>query len=176
MYLLTGLRQHDFIYLVVQTTPSSLWYQFICFKNHLTFWHHNTLPVHLAYFYSTPQFSWVQSSHSVVSDSLWPHESQHARPPRPSPSPGVHSNSRPSSQWCHPAISSPVVPFSSCPQSLPASESFPLLESAISPKEPLLFLLENGARNQDLSTKYACWYGNAIVCKPSGARKSVCVY
>ena len=72
------------------------------------------------------QFSSVQFSRSVVSDSLWPHESQHARPPCPSPTPGVHSDSRPSSQWCHPAISSSVVPFSSCPQSLPASESFPL--------------------------------------------------
>ena len=71
-------------------------------------------------------FSSVQLSHSVVSDSLRPHESQHARPPCPSPSPGVHSNSHPSSQWCHPAISSSVVPFSSCPQSLPASESFPM--------------------------------------------------
>jgi len=68
----------------------------------------------------------VQFSRSVVSDSLRPHESQHARPPCPSASPGVHSNSRPSSQWCHPAISSSVVPFSSCPQSLPASESFPM--------------------------------------------------
>ena len=63
----------------------------------------------------------VQFSRSVVSDSLRPHELQHARPPCPSPSPGVHSNSRPSSQCCHPAISSSVVPFSSCPQSLPAS-------------------------------------------------------
>ena len=68
----------------------------------------------------------VQFSHSVVSDSLRPHESQHARPPCPSPSPGVHSDSCPSSQWCHPAISSSVIPFSSCPQSLPASESFPM--------------------------------------------------
>ena len=68
----------------------------------------------------------VQFSRSVVSNSLWPHESQHARPPCPSPTPGVHSNSRLSSQWCHPAISSSVVPFSSCPQSLPASESFPM--------------------------------------------------
>ena len=66
------------------------------------------------------QFISVQFSRSVVSDSLRPHESQHARPP------GVHSDSRPSSQWCHPAISSSVVPFSSCPQSLPASESFPM--------------------------------------------------
>ena len=68
----------------------------------------------------------VQFSRSVVSDSLRPHELQHARTPCPSPSPGVHSDSRPSSLWCHPAISSSVVPFSSCPQSLPASESFPM--------------------------------------------------
>ena len=67
-----------------------------------------------------------QISRSVVSDSLWPHESQHARPPCPSPTPGVHSNSCPSSRWCHPAISSSIVPFSSCPQSFPASESFPM--------------------------------------------------
>ena len=61
-----------------------------------------------------------------MSDSLRPHESQHARPSCPSPTPRVHSDSRRSSQWCHPAISSSVVPFSSCPQSLPASESFPM--------------------------------------------------
>ena len=68
----------------------------------------------------------VQCSCSVVSDFLRPHESQHARPPCPSPTPRVHPNSRPSSWWCHPAISSSVVPFSSCPQSLPVSESFPM--------------------------------------------------
>ena len=73
----------------------------------------------------------VQFSHSVVSDSLRPHESQQARPPCPSPTTRVHSDSHPSSQWCHPAISSSVIPssvipFSSCPQSLPASESFPM--------------------------------------------------
>ena len=67
-----------------------------------------------------------QISRSVVSNSLWPHESQHTRPPCPSPTPGVHWDSRPLSQWCHPAISSSVVPLSSCPQSLPASESFPM--------------------------------------------------
>ena len=65
-------------------------------------------------------------SRSVVSDSLWIHESQHARPRCPSPTPGVHSDSRPSSEWCHPAISSSVIPFSSCPQPLPALESFPM--------------------------------------------------
>ena len=72
------------------------------------------------------EFSSVQFSHSVLSDSLRPYESHHARPPFSSPTPGVDSNSRPSSRWCHPAISSSVVPFSSCPQSLPASESFPM--------------------------------------------------
>ena len=72
------------------------------------------------------QFSSVQFSHSVVSDSLRPHESQHARPPCASPTPGVHLDSCPSSQCCHPAISSSVVSFSFCPQSLPASESFPM--------------------------------------------------
>ena len=72
-----------------------------------------------------PAFSSVQFSRSVVSDSLRPHD------PCPSPTPGVHSDSRPSRQWCHPAISSSVVPFSSCPQSLPASESFPMSHFSI---------------------------------------------
>ena len=68
------------------------------------------------------QFSSVAQS----CPTLGRHEPQHGRPPCPSPTPGVHSNSRPSSQWCHPAISSSVVPFASCPQSLPASGSFPM--------------------------------------------------
>ena len=76
--------------------------------------------------FSSLILQYVQFSRSVVSDSLRPHESQHARPPCSSPSPGVHSDSCPSSPWCHPAISSSVVPISSCPQSLPASESFPM--------------------------------------------------
>ena len=80
----------------------------------------STLPSH------NTNISSVQFSRSVVSDSLRPHESQHARPPCPSPSPRVHSDSCPSSPWCHPAISSSVVHFSSCPQSLPGSESFPM--------------------------------------------------
>ena len=70
------------------------------------------------------QFNSVQSLSRVRLLQL--HESQHARPPCPSPTPRVHSDSRPWSQWCHPAISSSVIPFSSCPQSLPASESFPM--------------------------------------------------
>ena len=68
----------------------------------------------------------VQFSHSVVFDSFRPHQPQYTRPPCPSPAPGVYPNSCPSSQWCHPAISSSVVPFSSCPQSLPATGSFPM--------------------------------------------------
>ena len=72
-----------------------------------------------------------QFSHSVVSGSLRPHESQHTRPPCPSPTPRVYSDSRPSSQWCHPAISSSVVLFSSCPQSLPASESWQMCTNFI---------------------------------------------
>ena len=76
-------------------------------------------------FVSFPTWS-DQINLSVMSNSLRPHESQHVRPPCPTPTPGVHWDSRPSSQWCHPSISSSVVPFSSCPQSLPASESFPM--------------------------------------------------
>ena len=71
-------------------------------------------------------FSSVQFSHSVISDSLRPHELQHARPPCSSPTPGVHPNPCPLSWWCHPTISSSLIPFSSCPQSFPASGSFPM--------------------------------------------------
>ena len=78
------------------------------------------------YYFATIQFSSVQFSRSVVSNSLRPHESQHARPPCPSPTPRLYPNSCPSSRWCHPAVSSSAVPFSSCPQSLPASGSFPV--------------------------------------------------
>ena len=74
----------------------------------------------------------AQFSHSVLSNSLWSHESQHARPPCPSPTPRVHSDSNTSNQWCHPATSSSVIPFSSCTQSLPASESFPMSQLFIS--------------------------------------------
>ena len=82
-------------------------------------------------FHFTIPIDSVQFSHSVMSDSLWPHELQHARPPCPSPTPGVYPNSRASSQWCHPAISSSVIPFSSCPQSLAASESFPMISNTL---------------------------------------------
>ena len=75
---------------------------------------------------SIKHFSSVQFSRSVVSDSLQPHESQHARPPCPSPTPRLYSNTCPSSWWFHPAISSSVILFSSCPQPLPALGSFPM--------------------------------------------------
>ena len=74
----------------------------------------------------------VQFSHSVVSDSLWPHELQHARPPCPSPTPRAYPNSCSLSQWCHPTILSSVVPFSSCLQSFPTSGSFQLSQLFIS--------------------------------------------
>ena len=70
--------------------------------------------------------SWVQFSHSVMSNSLWPHVPQHTRPPCPPPTPRVHPNPCPFSWWYHPTISSSVVPYSSCPQSFPASGSFPM--------------------------------------------------
>ena len=103
-------------------------------------------------------FSSVQFSRSVMSNSFRPHESQRTRPPCPSPTPGVHSDSRPSSQWCHPAISSSVIPFSSCPQSLPASGSFPMSQlftwggqstgvsasASFHPKNPRADFLQNG--------------------------------
>ena len=81
----------------------------------------NTIQRHLAH---SLWFSSVQFSHSVVSNSLQPHELQHTRLPCPSPAPGAYSDSRPSSWWCHPTISSSVVPFSSCLQSFPGSGSF----------------------------------------------------
>ena len=83
------------------------------------------LDVHMQKNEARPLLNSIQFSHSVVSASLWPHEPQHARPPCPPPTPGVHPNPCPSSRWCHPTISSSVVPFSSHLQSFPASGSFP---------------------------------------------------
>ena len=88
-------------------------------------WVHLYVNVFNSKCYSTT-YSSVQFSHSVTSNSLWPHGLQHARLPCPSPTPEACSNSCSSSQWCHPTISSSVVPFSSCPQSFPASGSFPM--------------------------------------------------
>jgi len=87
-------------------------------KNRITIWSNNPNPGHIS--------SQVHFSCSVVSDSLWPHEPQHARPPCPSPTPGIHPNPRPLSWWCCPTVSSSFVPYFSCPQSFPASGSFPM--------------------------------------------------
>ena len=88
-------------------------------------WQHQTiLRTFLPFWLLRQVFSSVQFSHSVVSDSFRPHESQHTRPPCPSPTPRVYPNSCPLSRWCHPAISSSLIPFSSSPQSFPASGSF----------------------------------------------------
>ena len=94
---------------------------------HFQHWQADSSPLsHLGSTLFSSQFSSVQFSHSVLSDSLRPHELQHTRPPCPSQTPGVYSNSSPSSRWYHPAISSSVIPFSSRPQSLPVSGSFPV--------------------------------------------------
>ena len=85
----------------------------------------------------------VQFSRSVVSNSLWPHELQHTRPPCPSQTPGVYSNSCPSSRWCDPAISSSVIPFSSCRQSLPASGFFQCVNSSHEVAKVLEFQLQH---------------------------------
>ena len=114
----------------------------------------------------------VQFSRSVVSDSLRPHELQHARPPCPSPTPRVHSNSCPLNRWCHPATSSSVVPFSSCPQSLPESESFPMNQlfawggQSIGVSASASFLLKN---TQDWSPlEWTDW----ISCSPRDSQES----
>ena len=107
-------------YVAIEAT----WYKFIDDNRILSFFKTKKWTLNLKYFFQgfipSQSLSSVQFSRSVVSYSLWPHESQHARPPYPSPTPGVYSNSCLLSQWCHPAISSSVIPFSSCPQSLPA--------------------------------------------------------
>ena len=94
-------------------------------------------------FFTNNQFSSVQFSHSVVSDSLRPHELQHTRPPCPSPTPGVHPNPCPLSWWCHPTISSSVIPFSSCPQSFPALGYFPMSQLSASGGQVLEFQLQH---------------------------------
>ena len=102
--------------------------QLFYFSNIFDFWieYYRYLTDEPPYITFHKWISSVQFSRSVMSDCLWPRESQHARPPCPLPTPGVHSNSCPLSRWCHSAISSSVIPSSSCPQSLPASGSFPM--------------------------------------------------
>ena len=134
----------------------------------------------------------VQVSRSVVSDSLRPHESQHARPPCPSPTSGVRSDSHPSSQWCHPAISSSVLPFSSCLQSLPGSESFPMSQlftwggqstgasalASVLPKNTRADLLQNGLvgspcspRDSQESSPASVLHASVLGCSPALSRR-----
>ena len=117
------------------------------------------------------QFSSVQFSCSVVSYSLRPHELQHARPPCPSPNPGVHSDSRPSSWWCHPAISSSVIPFSSRLQSLSLSESFPM--SQLMRRHEVAKVLEFQLQHQSFQrTPRADLLQNGLVGSPCNPRDS----
>ena len=99
-------------------------YFFITFYFSVNICKHSNKVIHILSPFSLTQLKSVQFSRSVVSDSLWPHKLQHARPPCPSPTPGVHPNPCPSSRWCYPTISSSVLLFSSCPQSFAASGSF----------------------------------------------------
>ena len=114
-------------------------------------------------------FSSVHFSCSVVSSSLRPHELQHARPPCPSPTPGVYSNSCPLSPWCHPAISSTVVPFSSCPQSLWVSESFQWVSSSHQVAKVLEFQLQHQSFQR---TPRADLLQNELVGSPCSPRDS----
>ena len=114
----------------------------------------------------------VQSSHSVVSDSLQPHRLQHARPRCPSPTLRVYSNSFPMNRWCHPTISSSVVPFSSCPQSFPASGSFPSVSSSHQVAEVLEFQLQHQSLQWIFRTDF---FSDGLVgspCSPRDSQKS----
>ena len=102
-------------------------------------------------------FSSVQSSHSAMSHSLWPHEPQHTKLHCPSPTPGVYPNSCPLSQWCHPTISSSVIPFSSCPQSFPASGSSPMSQ-----------LFASGGQSTGVSASTSVFPMNTQDWSPSG--------
>ena len=113
--------------------------------------------------YLSGQFSSVQCSRLVMSDSLRLHESQHAKPPCPSPTSGVHSKSRPSSQWCHPAISSSVVPFSSCPQSLPASGSFQWVNTSNEVAKVFEFQLQHQSFQWTLRTDLLYSYSQGLI-------------
>ena len=128
--------------------------QYGCSLNKTTIWPSSLILRH------TPGQSSVQISRSVVSDSLWPHGLQHSRLPCPSPTPRACSNSCPSSWWCHPTISSSVVPFSSCLQSTPASRCFPVSMAPsirIRPSFPNSHSLPSGSFHQPLILMWTEW-------------------
>ena len=121
---------------------------------------------------SSKTFSSVQISRSVVSDSLWPHELQHARPPCPSPTPGVHSDSCPSSQWCHPAISSSAVPISSCPPIPPSIRVLSNESTLCNPMDCSTPGFPVHHQLPELAQTYFHWIGDAI--QPSHPLSSSC--
>ena len=110
--------------------------------------------------YNIVLVSIVQLSCSVMSNSLQPHELQHARPPCPSPTPGVHPNPCPLSQWCHPTISSSIIPFSSCPQFFPASGSFQMSQLFVSGGQSIVVSASTSflpMNTQDWSLEWTGW-------------------
>ena len=121
----------SWINLFMDIVNSHQLYHFIC-AIFFFFWESTITSSSCLIFSKYWVFSSVQFSPSVMSIYLWPHEPQHARPPCPSPTPGVHPNSCPLSQWCHPTILSSIVPFSSCLQSFPASGSFQMSQLSAS--------------------------------------------
>ena len=124
------------------------------------------------YFLHSVHFSSVQFSHSVVFDSLWPRKPQHTRPSCPSPTPGVHPNPCPLSRWCHPSISSSVVPFSSCPQSFPASGSFQMSQLFASGGQSILSYRSPEPPISAYKTKYtALWISTIYTILFGGSNK-----
>ena len=122
--------------------------------------------------FSSVQFSSVQFSHSVISDSLQPRELQHPRPPCPSPTPGVHSDSQLLSPWCHPAISSSVFPFSSCPQHFPASGSFQWVSSSHQVAKILEFQLKHQSFQWIFGTDFFYDWLIGYPCSPRDSQES----
>ena len=114
----------------------------------------------------------VQFSCSVMSNSLWPHESQHTRPPCPSPTPRVYPNSCPSSQWCHPTISSSIIPFSSCPQSFPASGSFQMSQLFTSGGQRIGLSASTSVLPMNTQDWFPLGWTNGLVGSPCSSRDS----
>ena len=139
-------------------------------------WSVISLPLMTSLYFMYNKFSSAQLSHSVMSNSLWPHELQHARPPCPSPTPRVHSNSCLLSQWRHLDISSSVVPFSSCPQPLQASESFPMsmtnLDSILESRD----ITDKGPSNQSYHFSSSCVWMWQLDHKEGWAPKNWCFW
>ena len=114
----------------------------------------------------------VQFSHSVVSNSLWPHEPQHARAPCPSPTPGVYPNSCPLSQWCHPTISSSVMPFSSCLQSFPTSRSFQMSQPFASGGQNIGVSASTSVLPMNIQGRFPLGGTDWISCSPRDSQES----